>query len=185
MSVYTVISSIVHFVMNKKRERYLSGLLKNGLTLGANVEIVGNFFFDPSHCYLISIGDNSTICPNVRLIAHDASIKKVVGYTKIGRIDIRENCFIGDSAIIMPGVTIGPNSIVGAGSVVTKNVPPYTVAAGNPAKILFPVEDFINKIANMSKSRKIFSNEYHIDKLDESKRQEIIESLGNTIGFIA
>jgi len=185
MNVYSIIAGVVHFAMKKKRERYLNDLVNKGLTLGANVEIVGNFVFDPSHCYLISIGDNCTICPNVRLIAHDASIKKILGFAKMGRIDIRENCFIGDSAIILPGVTIGPNSIVGAGSVVTKDVPPHTVAAGNPAKILFPVEHYINKIANMSRSRKIFSNEYHIDKLNESKRQELIESLGNTIGFIA
>jgi len=113
-----------------KKNRYLNGLVDKGLILGKNVLIVDTFFFDPSHCYLITIGDNCTICPNVRLIAHDASTKNHLGYTKFGKITIGENCFIGDSTIVLPNVSIGPNSIVGAGSVVTKSVPPWTVVAG-------------------------------------------------------
>ena len=53
-----------------------------------------------------------------------------------GRVVIREGAFIGINAVIMPGVTIGLNSVVGASSVVTKDVPDYCVAAGNPAKIV-------------------------------------------------
>jgi maltose O-acetyltransferase len=182
--IYALLRKIIYGFVKKKKEMFLNDLVKKGLILGKDVNIIGDFSFDPSHCFLISIGDNCTICPNVRLIAHDASTKKIFGYTKIGRIDIHENCFIGDSAIIMPGVTIGPNSIVGAGSVVTKDVPPDTVAAGNPARVLFSVEQYISKIQNISKLKKIFSKEYHIDKLNEARRQEIIESLEKTIGFI-
>lgn len=85
--------------LKKKKESYLKKLIDRGLILGENVSIVDTFFFDPSHCFLISIGDNCTIAPRVRLIAHDASTKKFLGYTKIGRIDIGKNCFLGDSAI--------------------------------------------------------------------------------------
>lgn len=49
---------------------------------------------------------------------------------------IKENCFIGTKSTILPGVSIGPNSIVAAGAVVTKDVPPNTIVAGNPAKII-------------------------------------------------
>ncbi len=107
-----------------------------------------------------------------------------MGYTKIGRIDIKENCFIGDSVIVLPNVTIGPNSIVGAGSVVTKNVPPNTIVAGNPARAITSVDDYIKKIKGISKYRKIFDKEYFIEKLDEAKREEIIRSIGKSIGFI-
>lgn len=78
------------------------------------------------------------------MIAHDASTKRLLGYTRIGKIDIRENCFIGDSAIILPNITIGPNSIVGAGAVVTNNVAANTVVAGNPARVVGSLEDFLN-----------------------------------------
>jgi len=148
------------------------------------VQIIGTFFFDPSHCFLISIRDGCTICPNVRLIAHDASTKRHLGYTKIGRIDIRENCFIGDSAIVLPNVTIGPDAVIGAGSVVTRDIPPGSVAAGNPARVLGSLADYLKKIETIRKEKKVFSEDYFIERLDAVKRREIVDSIGKTIGFI-
>jgi maltose O-acetyltransferase len=118
------------------------------------------------------------------LIAHDASTKKLLGYTKIGRIEISENCFLGDSVIVLPNVKIGQNSIIGAGSVVTKNIPPNSIATGNPAKIISTVNEYINKIKNVSKCKKIFDEEYFIENLDDEKRKEMIKSIGDSIGFI-
>jgi carbonic anhydrase/acetyltransferase-like protein (isoleucine patch superfamily) len=62
-----------------------------------------------------------------------------------GKITIQDNCVIGVSSIILPGVTIGPDSIVGAGSVVTRDVPPKSVAAGNPARVLCTLDEYIAK----------------------------------------
>ena len=56
-------------------------------------------------------------------------------YSK-GGITIEDNVQIGENCVILPGVTIGRNSLVGAGSVVTKSIPPYSVAVGNPAKVI-------------------------------------------------
>jgi len=152
--------------------------------LGNNVEIIESFFFDPSHCFLISIGDNCTICPNVRLIAHDASTKKFLGYTKIGRITIGKNCFLGDSVIVTPNVQIGCNSIIGAGSVVTKHIPPNSIAAGNPAKVISSTDDYIKRIKHISKNKTIFNEYYFIENLNAHKRKEMIRSIGDSIGFI-
>ncbi len=184
MNFYGYIKNIYYAFERKKEKLYLKNLCRNGLKLGNNVEIVGNYFFDPSHCFLISIGDNCTICPNVRLIAHDASIKKLFNFTKIGRIEIKENCFIGDSTIVLQNVTIGENSIIGAGSVVTKNIAANMVAAGNPAKQLMTVKEYKERVERLSKDKKIFSKEYYIDKLDNTKRIEMIESLKKGTGFI-
>jgi maltose O-acetyltransferase len=174
-----------NLLLDFKKKRYINKLVNNGLKLGNNVLIVDTFFFDPSHCYLLSIGDNSTICPNVRLIAHDASTKKHLGFTKFGKIEIKENCFIGDSTIVLPNVTIGPNSIIGAGSVVTKSIPPNMVAVGNPAKPICSLESYLLKIRNSADSgKKIFGEEYSIERLDVKKRQELIAAANNTIGFI-
>jgi maltose O-acetyltransferase len=118
------------------------------------------------------------------LIAHDASTKRFLGYTKIGRIDIKENCFIGDSAIILHGVTIGPNSVIGAGSVVTRDIPANTVAAGNPAKVISTLDEYISRIKSVSAVKKIFDEGYRIGNLDEAKRAEMIASIGDGIGFI-
>lgn len=179
-----LIEKVVQYVKQKRREDYIQKLKMKGMNLGKNVDIIDDFFFDPSHCFLISIGDNCTICPNVRLIAHDASIKKHLGHTKISKIDIKENCFIGDSVIVLPGVTLGPNAIVGAGSVVTKTMPANTVVAGNPAHVISSLDEYLNKIKGKSAGKKIFGEDYYIDKLDDDKRAEIIRSIGNTVGFI-
>jgi len=179
-----LICKSIEAIRRKRRQQYLDNLVAKGMKMGSNIQIVDTFFFDPSHCFLISIGDNCIICPNVRLIAHDASTKMILGYTKIGLINIRENCFIGDSTIVLPNVTIGPNSIIGSGSVITKDIPPYSVAAGNPARVICPVDEYIRKIEAISKDKKVFGRDYYIDNLDESKRQEIIASIGRSIGFI-
>ncbi len=172
------------FIMWKKRERFIARLISNGLKLGKDVEIIDTFFFDPSHCFLISIGDRCTICPNVRLIAHDASTKKHLGYTKIGKIDIKEVSFLGDSVVVLPDVTIGPYTIVGAGSVVTRDIPPRTVAAGNPARAICSLEEYLERIKVISADKKIFDESYYINRLDDKMRHEIIDSLRNSIGFI-
>jgi maltose O-acetyltransferase len=182
--LYPFVRKIYYLLLETKKRRYIEHLRKKGLKLGKNVDIVDQVFLDPSHCYLISIGDNCTICPNVRLIAHDASTKKNLGYTKLGKVEIKENCFIGDSAIILPGVRIGPNSIVGAGAVVTKDIPPNTVTAGNPAKVISSIEEYIHKIRSISSSKKVFDENYFINNLDKRKTKELVESVGESIGFI-
>ena len=85
---------------------------------------------------------------------------------------------------MLPNVTIGPNSIIGAGSVVTKDVPPNLIATGNPAKVISTVQEYIQKIKSISKDKKIFGKEYYIENLDDDKRKEIIQSIGDSIGFI-
>ena len=184
MSVYAFIRKFYKILSEKKRQKYFESLKSKGLRVGRNVNIVSDYFFDPSHCFLISIGDNTTIAPNVRLIAHDASTFNYCGYTKIGKIEIKENCFIGDSTIVLPNVTIGPNSIVGSGSVVTKNVPPNSIAVGNPARVIGSLTDYLEKIEKISKEKKIFGKDYYIDELDTDKRNEILESIDESIGFI-
>lgn len=179
-----VIRRLYHFILERKQHRYLARLQRHGLRLGNNLEIHTGFFFDPSHCYLISIGNNCVFAPNVRLIAHDASAKHVVGYAKIGRIDIGDNCFLGDSVIVLPGVRIGSNSIVGAGSIVTKDIPPDSVAAGNPARVLCSAADYAEKMQRLSAGKKVFGREYHMDQLDKAKRAEVLAALENNVGFM-
>ncbi len=182
--IYLLIKKIYHRLAINKRKKYIFDLVQNGLRLGNNVEIISDFFFDPSHCFLISIGDNCTIAPGVRLIAHDASTKLFLGYTKVGKINIGENCFIGDSVIVLPSVNIGAGTIIGAGSVVTKDIPPGMVATGNPAKVICPVDVYLKKIEKISKKKTIFGTEYFIENIDNKKRDKMIKSIGDSIGFI-
>lgn len=179
-----VIRRLYYALLERRQKTYLSRLQRRGLRLGKNLELHVGFFFDPSHCYLISIGDNCVLAPNVRLIAHDASAKHVVGYAKIGRIDIGDNCFLGDSVIVLPGVRIGANSIIGAGAVVTKNIPPNTVAAGNPARVICLTAEYAEKVRRHSAGKKIFGPEYCMDRLDSQKRSEVLAAVADDIGYM-
>lgn len=179
-----MLGKLIDRFAEKKRERYVKSLVARGLVLGKNVQIVSSIFLDPSHCFLISIGDDTTICPNVRLIAHDASTKKALGFTKIGRIEIGANCFIGDSTIVLPNVRIGRGSIIGAGAVVTKDIPDGSVAAGNPARVVCTVEDYLRKMDTLAREKQVFGRDYFIEKLDDAKRREVLAALEKSIGFI-
>lgn len=103
-----------------------------------------NSSIDPLFPFLIEIGDNTTLT-DVKVLAHDASTKKCLGYTKMGKVIIGSNCFIGARTLILPNVIIGDNVIVGAGSVVTKNIPSNSVAVGNPCKIIKTYNGYMDR----------------------------------------
>ncbi len=81
---------------------------------------------------MIHIGDNSVIGYNTTILAHEYLIEEY----RLGEVHIGSHVMIGANALILPGITIGDYAIVGAGSVVTKNVDPYSFVAGNPAKLI-------------------------------------------------
>jgi maltose O-acetyltransferase len=122
----------------------LMWLVRRGLKLGVNCYIVPSAKIDASFPWLISIGDNCTITENVIILSHDASTKRDLGYSKIGRVTIDNNVFIGAGAIILPNVHVGDNVIIGAGSVVRCDIPENSVAVGNPATVVCTKQEFID-----------------------------------------
>lgn len=98
--------------------------------------------------WLIKIGDRVCISNDVTFVNHGLNWPfqdKYESLTGFGPIEIKDNCQIGVRATILPFVTIGENSIVGACSVVTKSVPPNSVVAGNPARVISSLEDYEKK----------------------------------------
>ena len=91
---------------------------------------------------LLDIGNNVMCGPEVITYTNSHKFDSVTipmceqGYTTSKKIRIGNDVWIGARVIILPGITIGDGSIIGAGSVVTKNVPNYSIVAGNPAKII-------------------------------------------------
>ena len=133
-------------IINKLRGNTdVPSLRKKGLNIGNNVFINFGCIIDQSFCWLITIGDNVTLAPNVHILAHDASTKNELGYTKIGKVNIGDNVFIGAGSIILPGVDIGDRVVIGAGSIVTKSIPSNSVAVGNPAKIISTYDQYMEK----------------------------------------
>lgn len=135
-----------------RNELFLKKLKSQGALIGKNVQIVdGNrFYYEPWFANLIEIADEVIISAGVRFVNHDSSYANVEGNlpTKFGKIVIKKNAYIGVNSIILPGVTIGQSSIIGAGSVVNKDIPDFVVAAGNPVQVLFSIEDGIKKYKN-------------------------------------
>lgn len=159
-------------------------LKKNGLVVGKNISVQSGSIIDINHCFLISIGNNCTLAPNCHILAHDASTKKFINYTKIGRVSIGDNVFIGASAIILPNVQIGNNVIIGAGSVVNKNVSDNCVVAGNPAKFISSLDDYLAKYNNIPDDMK-FDKSYTVaGGIDEHKKKEMQEKLDEGYGLI-
>jgi len=135
-------------------------LKRFGLKIGKGCKIMERVTIDPGHCGHIEIGNHVTIAPQASLIAHDTSPYLHFGYTLIGKIKIEDGVFIGAGAIILPNVTIGKNSIVGAGSVIAKDVPPNVVVAGNPAQEICSLKDFLDKHQKQLKAGPKFGDEF-------------------------
>lgn len=172
-----------HLLLHKKQQSYLESLKERGLQIGENVTIMDACFFDPSHCFLISIGSNTTLAPNVRLIAHDASTKRALGYSRVGRIRIGSECFIGDSVIVLPGVAIGDRSVIASGSVVTKDIPAGSIAVGSPCRVIASQDDFIQKHKQLIAERKIPHAEFDQGTLSYEQKVEILEFLEADTGY--
>jgi acetyltransferase-like isoleucine patch superfamily enzyme len=86
--------------------------------------------FDRTFPAGVHVGAHSYVAFEARILCHDRT-RGLYLHTRVG-----ENCFIGGRSLIMPGVEIGDGCVVGAGSIVTKSVPPRCVVAGNPARVL-------------------------------------------------
>jgi len=112
-------------------------LLSPFINIGDNVEINENVRIRQN----VRIGNDVLIAPGVQLISinheySDTSIPmKNQGEIK-GKIEIEDDVWLGTNVIVLPNIKIGKGSIVGAGSIVTKDVPKYAVVAGNPAKLV-------------------------------------------------
>lgn len=110
---------------------------------GNHIKVGKNFFANYNCCILdvsrVTFGDNCLLAPNVAIYSaghpvHPDSRNSAYEYGI--DVTIGNNVWIGGNAVICPGVTIGDNCVIGAGAVVTKDIPAWSVAAGNPARVI-------------------------------------------------
>jgi acetyltransferase-like isoleucine patch superfamily enzyme len=157
LKIALLIASPVNRMSQKAYMRLVTAALRS-----AGVEIAGRplwvaptVHFDVSEQGSIQLGHSAVISQNVVLLTHDFSLDRFAAASRLlaedlelyqtSGIHIGEFAFIGWGAIILPGITIGRSAIVAAGSVVTRDVPPETVVAGNPARALGSVTEYYER----------------------------------------
>ena len=158
----------------------IESLRKRGVKIGENVDIIDSMI-DWNFGFLCSIGNNVTLT-GVRILTHDASTKKLLGYSKIGKVKIGDNVFIGKGSIILPNVKIGNNVIVGAGTVIAKDVPDNVVVAGNPWKILCTFEEYLSRQKENMQNRPVY--DLYWNKLTEEEKSIIAEGVNSGVCYI-
>ena len=119
---------------------------RQGVTIGKECLIATrNWGTEP---YLITIGDRVQITSDVRFYTHGGAHiarQKYPNFDVFGKIKVEDGAYVGACSMIMAGVTIGEGALVAAGSIVTKSVAPRTVVAGNPARYICTVDEYIEK----------------------------------------
>ena len=107
-----------------------------GVNIKGRALIYGGVLIDTVAPYNVYIGNNVTITAGTKILTHylDPSLKGRI--FRMGEVHIEDEVFIGINVVICNSVTIGKGAIVGAGSIVTKDIPPYQVWAGNPARYI-------------------------------------------------
>lgn len=154
------------------RRFWLWRLKRAGLQIGSGTRIIGRSDFG-GEPYLVSIGNDVTISAGVTFITHDGGTwvfrreRKYKDIIKYGRITIHNNCFIGLKTILMPGVEVGPNSVIAAGSIVTSDIPANTVYGGVPARQLMTRNEYIARSVAQCPN-------YDVDAYKQNTKQEVL-----------
>lgn len=178
--------SIIQELLYRIRGEYTTEkLISMGMKVGKNFNRLNGVILDPGHCWLIDIGDNVTMAPRVHILCHDASTKQFLNYTKIGRVNIGNNVFIGAESVVLPGVTIGDNVVIGANSTVTHDIPSNSVAVGSPARVISTLDAYLKKEKKAMESAPTYGEEYTLrQNVSMEKRMEQKEALAGKIGYI-
>jgi maltose O-acetyltransferase len=153
-------------------------LRSRGVQIGEDVNLI-NTTIDWSHGFLVSIGNRVTLT-GVKILTHDGSTQIPFGVSRVGKVTIGDEVFVGYGTIILPNVRIGSRVVVGAGSVVTRDIPDNSVAAGNPAKVIGTYDDFLKKHSEQMKTRPVYHTLWS-DKTWEEKeqmRRELVDGIG-------
>ncbi len=111
-----------------------------------NTRILANVVIDTLYPELLEIEEHVGISRGCVILTHWQTtdfLKEKIGGPFFGRVHIGKGAVLGVNVIVLPGVTIGEGSIIGAGAVVVKDVPPYVIAAGNPARVLKTIDQFV------------------------------------------
>ncbi|WP_407725167.1 acyltransferase [Ruminococcus sp. JL13D9] len=178
-------SILKEWIYRLRGEYTTEKLISMGMKVGKNFGRLNGVILDPSHCWLIEIGDDVTLAPRVHILCHDASTKAFMNFTKVGNVTIGNRVFIGAESVVLPGVTIGDDVVIGANSTVTQDIPTNSVAVGSPARVICTLEEYIQKEKERMKSAPVYDESYTLRKdIPMELRLKQKEELDGKIGYI-
>ncbi len=122
-------------------EQTLTRMRKRGLRAQTPIRFAARSVIDPDFAWAVEIGAYTIIANDVRIVAHDAALKRLTGYTEVRPVVIGRHCYIGAGAIVLPGAVIGDEAIIGAGALVRGEIPAGSVAVGSPARVIGGVQE--------------------------------------------
>lgn len=148
-----VLNKIYKSYSESSRQRYVSFLRKKGIQIGNNSVFhcgIKDKNFDLTRPSLITIGNNVQFNRNFTLLTHDYVSALFINcyndfVSSSGRVVIGNNVAFGFDCTVLKGVTIGDNCFIGAGSIVSQDIPSNSIAVGRPAKVVCPLEDYYLK----------------------------------------
>lgn len=153
--------------------------IKRGMKIGKNFSRQSGTKFDPRNCWLIEIGDNVRMANRVQILAHDFSPMHYTGYARFGKVIIGNRVWIGANTTILMNVRIGDDVIIGANSLVNKDIPSGVVVGGVPARVICTTEEYRRKQMKLiSESPKYLKADLtYGGKMTREKQQEILQAM--------
>lgn len=134
-------------------KRYIKFLRSKGVIIGENIWMtpdIKSLSIDITRPSLLEIGNNVRLNKNLTIITHDGGFYVLLNkyhefISQSGRVKIGDNVYFGRNCSVFKNVTIGDNVIIGNGSIVTKDIPPNSVAVGSPARVVGTIEEYYKK----------------------------------------
>lgn len=184
--MFKFIKSIFNKLFHRNSNSEIDYLKSHGLRIGEKVDVYSPQCFDSLYPGLITVGNNVTISSDVKILAHDASMGYVCsGACKIGIVTIGNYVFIGRGTTILCNTRIGDNVIIGAGSVVSGDIPSGCVYAGNPARFIKTTDEFSQQHKNCIASHPTTTRPWReFVNLSESEWEELRNQLKDTYGYV-
>jgi maltose O-acetyltransferase len=166
-------------------EQSRAALEAGGLRIGRNVSIARRVSIDPGFLWLVEIGDDTTIAPGVEIVAHDAATKHLLAKTMVQRVTIGRRVYIGTMAIIIPGVTIGDDAVIGAGSLVRQDVPAGSIAVGVPARVVSTTEELRTRHEQLMRERPVWDESWTLrGGIGHAQMEQMYDALADGPGYV-
>lgn len=184
-----LIQRLYHRFFSKASEydKEITDLVSKGMTVGEDCHFYSGEGFDHIYPHLISFGDHVTVSTNVTILAHDASTNVVKCGTKLGRVTVGSNVFIGTGTTILCNTKIGNNVVIGASTLVNRDLPDDGVYAGIPVRRICSIQEYEAKTKALRETAPDLSKIkpwYEWFDATPEEREQMKDALRDTVGFI-